>query len=105
MTVGYRLAPEHPYPAAIEDAIEALKWVYSTEGARTLNVDNTRIAIGGTSAGGNLAAVLSMKATQLELPTTKLLSKSLKIKRLYQLSVYTATHCGLFDYIREMSLI
>jgi acetyl esterase/lipase len=70
VTVGYRLAPEHPYPAAIEDAMGALKWVYSTEGARTLNVDNTRIAIGGTSAGGNLAAVLSMKATQLEMPIT-----------------------------------
>lgn len=66
VTVGYRLAPEHPYPAAIEDAVDALKWAYSAEGARTLNVDNTRISIGGTSAGGNLAAVLSIKASRLE---------------------------------------
>lgn len=66
VTVGYRLAPEHPYPAAIEDAVDALKWAYSAEGVRTLNVDNTRISIGGTSAGGNLAAVLSIKASQLK---------------------------------------
>ncbi|KAJ5902167.1 hypothetical protein N7495_002695 [Penicillium taxi] len=68
VTVDYRLAPEHPYPAAVEDAVDALKWVYSAEGATKLGTDSSRITIGGTSAGGNLAAVLSMKASQLEPP-------------------------------------
>ncbi|KAL2810750.1 Alpha/Beta hydrolase protein [Aspergillus granulosus] len=68
VTVGYRLAPEHPYPAAVEDAISALKWIHSPEGTSALGIDNKRIAIGGTSAGGNLAAVLSLKASQLSPP-------------------------------------
>ncbi|OQV04033.1 hypothetical protein CLAIMM_08982 [Cladophialophora immunda] len=68
VTVGYRLAPEHPYPAAVEDAVEALVWVHSKEGSRTLGIDATRIAIGGTSAGGNLSVVASLKASLLPEP-------------------------------------
>ncbi|KAL3452040.1 Alpha/Beta hydrolase protein [Aspergillus insuetus] len=65
VTVGYRLAPENPYPAAVEDAVSALQWVASPEGSSQLNIDASQIAIGGTSAGGNIAAVLSLKASQL----------------------------------------
>ncbi|KAL2828676.1 AB hydrolase superfamily protein [Aspergillus cavernicola] len=68
VTVGYRLAPEHPYPAAIEDAIAALQYIHSPEGSQSLSIDPARIAIGGTSAGGNIAAVLAMKASQLNPP-------------------------------------
>ncbi|KAJ0425628.1 Alpha/Beta hydrolase protein [Aspergillus carlsbadensis] len=68
VTVGYRLAPEDSYPAAVEDAVAALQWVASSEGTRTLNVDSSRIAIGGASAGGNLATVLSLEASQLSPP-------------------------------------
>ncbi|KAL4796259.1 Alpha/Beta hydrolase protein [Aspergillus venezuelensis] len=69
ITVGYRLAPEHPYPAAVEDAVTALEWVVTPSGSAELGgVDKERIAIGGTSAGGNLAAVLSMKASLLPIP-------------------------------------
>ncbi|KAL4931023.1 alpha/beta hydrolase [Aspergillus undulatus] len=69
VTVGYRLAPAHPYPTAVEDAVSALQWVVSPSGSEKLGgVDKTRIAVGGTSAGGNLAAVLSMKASQLNPP-------------------------------------
>lgn len=68
IAVGYRLAPEHPYPAAVEDAVETLEWVRSEAGAQDLEIDASRIAIGGTSAGGNLAAALSMKAAQLSPP-------------------------------------
>jgi acetyl esterase/lipase len=68
VTVGYRLAPENPYPAAVEDAVAALQWVASPEGSSTLNIDPSRIAVGGTSAGGNLAAVLSLKASALSPP-------------------------------------
>ncbi|KAH9884383.1 Alpha/Beta hydrolase protein [Xylariomycetidae sp. FL2044] len=69
VTVGYRLAPEHPFPAAIDDAVEALRWVHGEEGSRRLGgVDRSRVAIGGTSAGGHLSAVLAMRAAQMEPP-------------------------------------
>jgi acetyl esterase/lipase len=47
-SVGYRLAPENPYPAAIDDAVEALLWVVE-RGKEVLNVDTSRIAVGGIS--------------------------------------------------------
>ncbi|KAF2162398.1 hypothetical protein M409DRAFT_69031 [Zasmidium cellare ATCC 36951] len=66
VTVGYRLAPEHPYPAAAEDAIEALQWLFKQATRPTaFNVDPQRVAVGGTSAGGNLAAVLLLEAACL----------------------------------------
>jgi acetyl esterase len=56
VSVDYRLAPEHPYPAAVHDALLAVDWA-TGHGARQLGFDPSRLAIGGDSAGGNLAAV------------------------------------------------
>ncbi|KKO52762.1 alpha/beta hydrolase [Paenibacillus sp. DMB20] len=56
----YRLAPEHPFPAAIEDCYAALVWM--TSAADELNIDLSRLAIGGASAGGGLTAALALMA-------------------------------------------
>jgi len=60
VAVDYRLAPEHPYPAAIDDCYEALKWMFTE--CESLNINPNLIAVGGASAGGNLAAALTFRA-------------------------------------------
>ena len=77
LAVDYRLAPEHPFPAAYDDAVAAYRWVAGH--ATDLGGDPARLAVGGDSAGGNLAAVVAVEAARSGLPLA------------FQLLVYPAT--------------
>jgi acetyl esterase len=78
VAVHYRLAPEHRFPAAVDDSLAATYWVAKHAGA--LGIDARRLAVGGDSAGGNLAAVVALAARDAgDLPLA------------YQLLIYPAT--------------
>ena len=89
ISVDYRLAPEHKFPAAVHDSFAATAWI--AEHAEELGVDRGRIAVGGDSAGGNLAAVVSQIARDRGGP-----------KIAYQLLIYPAADMRMsFPSIEE----
>jgi len=66
VALDYRLAPEHRFPAAFDDAFDALQWLYRQ--GRTLGLDTTRLGVGGDSAGGTLAATTALQARDHNIP-------------------------------------
>jgi acetyl esterase len=66
VALDYRLAPEHRFPVAVEDAWAAMRWL--AEDCATIGLDGTRLAVGGDSAGGTLAAVCAIHARDIGLP-------------------------------------
>ncbi|CAI9412881.1 alpha/beta hydrolase [Nocardioides sp. T2.26MG-1] len=82
LAVDYRLGPEQPFPAAYDDALAAHRWL--VDHAAEVGADPARLAVGGDSAGGNLAAVVAIEAARAGLPLA------------FQLLVYPAT-----DAVRE----
>ena len=87
VAVDYRLAPEHPFPAAVDDAFAALRWV--ARNARSFGGDPGRLAVAGDSAGGNLAAVVSLLARDAGGPSLR-----------FQLLIYPAVdaRAGVHGY-------
>jgi len=81
-SVEYRLAPESPFPAAVEDCVSATRFV--AENHAMLKVDSNRVAVGGDSAGGNLAAVVALQARDARAPAL-----------CFQLLIYPATDQNL----------
>ncbi len=66
VALDYRLAPEHRFPVAVDDSWSAMHWLHAN--AATLGVDGDRLAVGGDSAGGTLAAVCAVHARDIGLP-------------------------------------
>ncbi|KAK6074061.1 AB hydrolase superfamily protein [Seiridium cupressi] len=67
ISINYRHAPEHVYPAAANDVLKGYQWVVNPENSKGLHINTARVAIGGLSAGGCLTAILALKISNLDI--------------------------------------
>ncbi|WP_100398638.1 alpha/beta hydrolase [Bacillus sp. FJAT-44742] len=102
--VGYRVAPEHIFPAAVEDSYDALLWAY--DHAEELGGDPSQLAVIGDSAGGNLAAVVTMMAKDREGPeiAAQILYYPLTTFRDVEFASRTAYDSGYYLLSRQVML-
>lgn len=89
VSVDYRMAPEHKFPASVDDSAAATQWAIAN--AASLGIDASRIAVGGDSAGGNLAAVMALMARDGTLPPLA-----------FQLLIYPATDMMMTSVSSQM---
>lgn len=82
IAVDYRLAPEHPYPTPLDDGYNAFCWIH--ENAQQLGIDPNKLAVGGDSAGGNMAAVVCLRARDESGPPIQ-----------HQLLIYPVTNAAM----------
>lgn len=94
IAVDYRLAPEHPFPAAVDDAFAATQWVIDNAGE--LGVDPARVSVAGDSAGGNLAAVVALMAKEAGVPRIK---SQILVYPVADLSMRHGSHARLVEQL------
>ncbi len=111
VSLDYRLAPEHPFPTGLNDAYAALRWMEAE--ARTLGIDPACLSVGGSSAGGNLAAALTRRARDeggpglvfqlLEVPVLDLTGKTARdaVRTPVEDAMISALMSGVGHYIGD----
>ena len=95
VAIDYRLAPEHRYPAGLEDAVAALEWLHRN--AASMGLDGQRLAVGGDSAGGTLAAATALWARDEGWP--------LKLQALFYPSVQLGQHTESLERFAKSTLL
>ena len=102
VSVNYRLAPENPFPAGLNDVYNVLQWVYKN--AKSINGDSSRICVAGDSAGGNLSAVVSQMARDKDGPHITSLVLIYPSTNIYELNTKSWSYFGMdYNLTRENS--
>ncbi|HEY8889305.1 MAG TPA: alpha/beta hydrolase [Clostridium sp.] len=100
VSVNYRLAPENPFPAGLNDVYNVLQWVYKN--AKSIKGDSSRICVAGDSAGGNLSAVVSQMARDKDGPNITCEVLIYPSTNIYKLNTKSWSHFGMdYNYTKE----
>lgn len=100
ISVNYRLAPENPYPAGLNDVYNVLLWVYKN--GKSINGDSSRICVAGDSAGGNLSAVVSQMARDKNGPHITSLVLIYPSTNIYELNTKSWSYFGVdYNFTKE----
>lgn len=102
VSVNYRLAPENPFPAGLNDVYNVLQWVYKN--AKSINGDSSRICVAGDSAGGNLSAAVSQMARDKAGPNILSVVLIYPSTNIYKLNTKSWSNLGMdYNYTKENS--